>query len=405
MISQVVSALLIIVRSCQERVKSASNRIRREHYIMSSVFRPFMVMSYLIFCLSACGAGGETRSETPQDQGVVSSDMNQGEQSSSDVSPSASRDGGASLDMSVTDPLDASPTVDMRLAGDAAADAETHREVLSYRDLAYTPPPEVTSELATLDLFRFDDGQVRPLVLLVHGGSWVGGDKAGFEPNFVPWWLARGYVAAPVNFRLASTPGQTPVVKPRDQARDIAAALAWLISHAEEYQISTREVVLLGYSSGAHLVALLATDERFLREAGLSESQIAAVISLDVHAYDVPFALGLMAGSVVEGNIPVIRHLFGMTESEQLASSPINYIDGWAAKSLIISVDESPEIVGTHGYIVSRAAERYVAALRAAGHQARAVHDSTETHSSLVMGFGAMGDITTEAILTLLDSL
>ena len=45
------------------------------------------------------------------------------------------------------------------------------------------------------------------------------------------------------------------MVKPNDQVADIASALAWLMDHADEYKIARDRIVLLGYSSGAHLVA------------------------------------------------------------------------------------------------------------------------------------------------------
>ena len=271
-------------------------------------------------------------------------------------------------------------------------------ETSEFLDLAYTPPQGVESSVATLDIFRKADGKTRPLALLVHGGSWVGGDKKGYRNKIAPWFVNRGYVAAPVNFRLATTPRERPEVKPQDQARDIAAALAWLMNKAEQYQIETENVLLVGYSSGAHLVALLATDERYLQNAGLKETQVTASISLDVHAYDVPFALEKMIGSVREDKIPVIRHLFGQTEVQQLDGSPSNYLDGWAARQLIISVDQDPNLEGSYGYLVLQTGQRYVSALKQAGHQAKHVHDATENHASLTTGFGAPGDIATQAI-------
>ena len=281
----------------------------------------------------------------------------------------------------------------------------TAKKIIHHRNLAYTPPKGVQSDLATLDLFRLNDRQKRPLVLLVHGGTWASGDKKNFESNIVPWWIEHGYVAVPVNFRLASKFRETPVVKPRDQVHDLAAALSWLMNHAEEYKIATDQILLFGYSSGAHLVALLGTDERILREVGLKETQLAGVISLDVHAYDIPYALTLMKGSVVERNIRIIKHLFGQTTAEQQFSSPIHYVEGWAAPALVVSVDADPHQEGSHGYLVSKAAQRYVAALQNAGHQAEAFHDSNETHSSLVLGFGKPGDQVTDRVKRFLKTL
>ena len=128
---------------------------------------------------------------------------------------------------------------------------------------------------------------------------------------------------AAVNFRLATPIGQPLLVAPTDQARDIAHALAWLVEHAGEHELAADPVVLVGYSSGAHLVALLSADGQYVAEAGLEEDHVRATVSLDVHVYDVPFALQLMVDSVVSQNIPFIEHLFGDTEQAQLAASPI----------------------------------------------------------------------------------
>lgn len=278
-------------------------------------------------------------------------------------------------------------------------------DMLKYKNLTYDLPAGTESNLAKLDIFRTNDELERPLVLLVHGGSWASGDKAGFEAKLVPWWVQQGYVAVPVNFRLATKPRESPIVKPRDQVQDLASSLAWLMDHAEEYHINREKIVLFGYSSGAHLVALLGTDESILQEAGLHENQVVGSISFDVHAYDVPYALSLMEGSEIEDNMRIIRHLFGMTEMEQLSSSPIQFVDGWAAKALVVSVDADPAVEGTHGYIVSKSSERYVTALETAGHDAETVHDITETHSSLVAGFGERDDLATDAVKAFIDRL
>jgi len=282
-------------------------------------------------------------------------------------------------------------------------------EILSFEDLAYDLPAGVDSSLATLDLFRSDDQALRPLVVLVHGGSWVSGDKSGFSlsaPDFVPWWIDRGFVVAAVNFRLASPIGQQQVVVPADQASDIASAVAWLLSESSDLQIDASEpVTLVGYSSGAHLVALLGADARIVEAVGLEHTQVGATVSLDVHVYDVPYALDLMVGSVVEQNMPLIRHLFGETQEQQLAGSPISYLEDYVAPAMLISVDASPTEVGSHGFIVDQAAQHYAAALGDAGHIAQTFHDESETHASLSLGFGEENDEVTAAIGAFLDAL
>ena len=274
------------------------------------------------------------------------------------------------------------------------------------RDLVYTNPSEPDAPTNRLDLYQRAGADPQPLVLLVHGGSWVSGDKANFAdaaPHFIPWWIAQGYTVAAVNFRLASRLGQPLTVSPKDQAADIAHALAWLHAHADDYGLLPQDTVLVGYSSGAHLVALLGADDTYLEAAGVPHERLAATISLDVHAYDVPYALSLMVGSEVERNIPLIEHLFGSTEEEQRSASPIAFTDTRVAPAMMVSVDADPDQLGTHGYIVDQTAQHYVAALQAAGHRALSFHDPRENHASLALGFGAADDVVTQQVAAFLS--
>lgn len=275
-------------------------------------------------------------------------------------------------------------------------------------DLEYDLPTDIDASMATLDVHRIDDGQTHPVALLVHGGSWVGGDKANFEssaPSFIPWWLDRGYTVVAVNFRLATPLGQPRTVGPQDQVQDIAHALAWLYAQGAALGLHGGETVAVGYSSGAHLVALLGADAGYLESVGLSRDDLAATISLDVHAYDVPFALELMVGSTVEENIPLIEHLFGDTEEEQLMGSPISHVDEDVAPALIVSVEPDPNTPGTHGYITAVTAQRYVEVLQNSGVTSDSFHDETESHASLAMGFGSSTDAVTNTVGLFIDGL
>jgi arylformamidase len=262
------------------------------------------------------------------------------------------------------------------------------------RDLAYTVPDGGDAASATLDLYYQPDGRPKRLLFFVHGGSWVGGDKSNLElaEDFVPWFLGRDWVVAAPNFRLASPMGQPLEVSYAEQATDLAHALAWLVEHGGEYGVTEPGAVLLGYSSGAHLVPLLTADGRYLQAVGLDSSALAGIISFDVHAYDVPYALELMQGSQLEDNIPLIEHLFGSSEEEQWLGSPSSYAAAAdMPRSLVVSAEPSAE-EGAHGHITSLTGSAYVDLLEAAGHEATWRHFDDESHESLVMDFGVEGD-------------
>ncbi len=258
--------------------------------------------------------------------------------------------------------------------------------------------------MSTLDLYYQPDGAPRRLLVFVHGGSWVGGDKSNLSsaPDLVPWFLERGWVVAALNFRLASPLGQAREVSYGEQCADIASALAWLVEHGGEYGVSEPGVTLMGYSSGAHLVALLATDHRYLESAGLSGADLTEVMSFDVHAYDVPYALELMVGSEVEDNIPLIEHLFGASEDEQRLGSPTSYLGNAVPRSLVVSAEPSAE-EGGHGWITMLTGSAYVEQLAMAGHVARWQHYDDETHATLVLDFGADGDEPTALVEEFLE--
>lgn len=137
--------------------------------------------------------------------------------------------------------------------------------------------------LQTLDLWRAKDARsAAPLILFVHGGGWQHGSKDNATGQHKAiYFPAAGYAFASINYRLV------PDVRVEEQAADVAAAVRALIDRAEILGIDRRRIVLMGHSAGAHLVALVGTDERYLKGAGLSFADIAGVIPIDGAAYDV----------------------------------------------------------------------------------------------------------------------
>ena len=121
-----------------------------------------------------------------------------------------------------------------------------------------------------------------PLIVFVHGGGW----KRGSKDNATGAWKiehypGEGYAFASIDYRLV------PQATVEQQAQDVADSVKALIGQAGEYHIDHRRIVLMGHSAGAHLVALVGTDERYLKRAGLSFGDLAGVIPIDGAAYDV----------------------------------------------------------------------------------------------------------------------
>ncbi|MFM7403811.1 MAG: alpha/beta hydrolase [Erythrobacter sp.] len=175
--------------------------------------------------------------------------------------------------------------------------------------LAYGSDP-----LQALDLWVPQGATKAPLVLFVHGGGWKRGSKSNAMSRALPGhMLAEGYAFASIDYRLV------PAATVEQQAGDVAAALAFLLKRAESLGIDRSRVVLTGHSAGAHLVALVGTDERYLRAAGLSFADIDGVMPNDGAAYDVASQF-TMAGPRMKATY---EQAFATDPARQAALSPM----------------------------------------------------------------------------------
>ena len=126
-------------------------------------------------------------------------------------------------------------------------------------------------------------GQPAPVILMVHGGAWSGGDKArgGVVREKVARWVPQGFVLISVNYRLH------PGVDVYRQAQDVAGALTEAQRRAATWGGDPSRFILMGHSAGAHLVALLNASPALARQAGVPRPWLGAV-ALDSAALDVP---------------------------------------------------------------------------------------------------------------------
>ena len=132
------------------------------------------------------------------------------------------------------------PAPARKAKADAAAkkDAEP-RLPPTHADVAYAP-----HELTKLDFWKAEGEGPRPLMVHIHGGGWVAGDKK-IGAGVVKPFLDKGISVASLNYRLTGTdPLPVPV-------HDAARGLQFLRSKAAEWNIRADRVALTGGSAGA----------------------------------------------------------------------------------------------------------------------------------------------------------
>ena len=189
--------------------------------------------------------------------------------------------------------------------------------------------------LQILDIWRARGStRAAPLIVYVHGGGWKRGSKDNatgrFKPDHFP---AQGYAFASINYRLV------PAATVEQQAADVASAVKALVDRADALGIDRRRIVLMGHSAGAHLVALVGTDERYLKGAGLSFADIAGVIPNDGAAYDVP--------AQMKDGPPIMQQTyaqaFGTDPARQTALSPTAHAAGPNAPDFLLLYVQRPD--------------------------------------------------------------
>ena len=131
-----------------------------------------------------------------------------------------------------------------------------HAGVEIVRDACYG-----THERHLLDVFRPAGEGDLPVMVFVHGGGFVAGDKSTpgtpYHDNVGLWAARTGMVGVTMNYRLA------PEHRWPSGARDVGAAVAWLAANVAAHGGDPSRIVLMGSSAGAtHVAGYVGMDGR-----------------------------------------------------------------------------------------------------------------------------------------------
>lgn len=182
----------------------------------------------------------------------------------------------------------------------------------------------------TMDIYLPDgrDTASTKLMILVHGGGWIRGDKSEFTPYIAALQQRlHGYAFANINYRLFDN-GEN---KFPAQENDLKTAVHFLMSKRAEYGFS-KDVVLVGASAGAHLVLL----QGYKNNTDINPRAIISFFGpADLeHLYKnpaypaVPFLLTSMLGGTPESDPEVYKR-----------SSPINFVNSQSPPTLLLHGD------------------------------------------------------------------
>ena len=257
--------------------------------------------------------------------------------------------------------------------------------VVVQRGVRYIDREGVPARRTSLDVHRpadIDRGEPMPVLIFVHGGGWSIGDKARVGSK--PAWAARnGWVLVSVNYRLS------PDVMHPEHARDVAAAVAWVRANASTFNGDPERIAVMGHSAGAHLAAIVSSDESLLGEHGLTPADLAGVVLLDGAGYNLPRRMK----SVPPGRL-------GDMYAQAFGNDP----ELWERASPTLQAkpgDSLPPLFCVHAgrRLEARIEGReIVAAWQAADAGATLHHARDKDHASINRGMGVEGDPDTDAV-------
>ena len=179
-----------------------------------------------------------------------------------------------------------------------------------------------------------------PLLVWIGGGAWSY-VKRDMEMDIAKKLAAKGIAIASVGHRLSPATwkdsSMNTGVKHPEHIKDVSRAISFLYKNCAKYGYSEKKMFVGGFSSGAHLAALIVMDRQYLKELGLSSQLIKGIIPV-AGTYDIAHYYKVLtegAGKDFADNH--VGSVFGLSEKEFENGSPSSFIDSLSTPMLLIS--------------------------------------------------------------------
>jgi acetyl esterase/lipase len=244
-------------------------------------------------------------------------------------------------------------------------------------------------ERQVLDVYAPAGAKGLPIVFWIHGGGWQAGDKREVAEKPKAFTEA-GFVFVSTNYRLL------PLVDMETIVRDVAAAVRWVHEHAAEYGGDPARLLVMGHSAGGQLAALICTDDRYLRRAGVPPAIVKGCVPVDADTFDIPAIIEVAETRWRVHHLPPStfghREKFGNDPAKHRDFSAVTHVaaDKGIAPFLILHVAEHPDTTAQ--------ARRFAAVLQKANVPVTVFGARDTTHGRLNDQLGVAGDPATAAL-------
>ena len=268
------------------------------------------------------------------------------------------------------------------LAGPTVAGAQLSETAAFLADLSnqYRSIPNVVYHVANnhenkLDVYIPNNATgPTPVVMLIHGGGWVTGNKESQLLRAMPY-LEMGWAVVNTTYRLVQVSRAPAAVE------DCLCALQWIARNAEEYNFDLSRIVTTGNSAGGHLAL---TSAMIPPSSGLGRECVSGsytgpptVPSVGVAAvinwYGITDVADLIDGPNTKGY--AVQWLGAMANRHEVAElvSPLRYVRSGLPPVLTIHGNADPivpyqQAVRLHGQLDDAGVENELHTVPGGGH-------------------------------------